>query len=182
MGQKHRLLLQVINCKKQIKYHNKILSYYINADRNYDFWVQRKGHCYAFDSQFPWVILYQKLLSGHGNAFSSLFQIENLAPLVIVPALLYPKLRPFRLCGRLTSPSAPLDTVNVDIFTLYIFSRRAVHARNFDVSENVDYWGTNRMNSQIRENLMAQNCLQRLNAPKFSSAKISTFTVLKVTS
>ena len=71
-----------------------------------------------------------------------------------------------------------LDTVNVDIFAQYIFSRMALYARKYDVSEKINQIGTKRTNSYLRENLVARKCLLRLDARKFSCAKISTFTVV----
>ena len=73
-----------------------------------------------------------------------------------------------------------LNTVNVDIFTQYIFSRisrRALDARKFDVSENNYHNRTNRIDRYMRENLSTQICHLMLDAREFSCAKISTFTV-----
>ena len=71
-------------------------------------------------------------------------------------------------------------TVNIEIFTQYIFSRisrMALHARKYDVSEKMNQTSTEKTNSYMRENLVALNCSLRLYARKFSCAKISTFTV-----
>ena len=76
-------------------------------------------------------------------------------------------------------------TVNVDIFTQYIFScisRRALDARKFDVSKNYYQNRKNRINWYVRENLVARICLLVLNTQKISCAKICTFTVYKTLS
>ena len=47
------------------------------------------------------------------------------------------------------------NTVNVEIFAQYIFSRisrRAIDARKFDVSENYNHNRTNRIKWYVREN------------------------------
>ena len=41
---------------------------------------------------------------------------------------------------------AILYTVNVEFFAQYIFSRRAVDARKYDVSEKMKYYSANRIN------------------------------------
>ena len=69
------------------------------------------------------------------------------------------------------------NTVNVEIFAQYIFSRRALDARKFDVSENYYHNRTNRINWYMRENLAALICLLMLDARKCSCAKICKFTV-----
>ena len=71
------------------------------------------------------------------------------------------------------------NTVNVDIFAQYIFSRishRALDARKFDVSEKYYHNRTNRINWYVRENLTPRICLLTLDARKFSCVKIPTFT------
>ena len=71
--------------------------------------------------------------------------------------------------------------MNIEYFTQYIFSRiwqRALDAQKFGVSEEITHNRTNRINWYVRENLATGRCLVRLDAQKFSSAKISTFTVL----
>ena len=73
-----------------------------------------------------------------------------------------------------------LNTLNVEIFAQYIFSRisrRALDVRKFDVSENYYHKRTNRNNWYMRENLAARICLLMLDARKFSCAKLCTFTV-----
>ena len=62
-----------------------------------------------------------------------------------------------------------LTTVNVEIFAQYIFSRMALCVRKYDVSENLNHY--------VRKNLSARKCQIGLDARKFSSTKISTFTV-----
>ena len=74
-----------------------------------------------------------------------------------------------------------MNTVNIEIFAQYIFSRisrRALDARKFDVGENHHQNRTNRINWYMRENLAARICLLMLDAQKFSCAKICTFIVL----
>ena len=56
----------------------------------------------------------------------------------------------------------------------------ALDARKFDVSENDNHNRTNRNIQHLRENLTVRIFLIGLDARKFSCAKISTFTVLKV--
>ena len=76
--------------------------------------------------------------------------------------------------------SSKINTVDVEIFAQYIFSRisrRAVDARKVDVSENYNHNRTIRINWYVRENIAARVCFQGLDARKYSSAKISTFTV-----
>ena len=71
-------------------------------------------------------------------------------------------------------------TVNVEFFAQDMFSRnsrRALDMRKFDVSKNYYHNKTNRINWYVRENLAAQICILMLDAPKFSGAKICTFTV-----
>ena len=50
-------------------------------------------------------------------------------------------------------------TVNVKIFAQYIFSRIALCARKYDVSEKINQNRTERTNSYLRENLVAPKCL-----------------------
>ena len=69
------------------------------------------------------------------------------------------------------------NTVDVEIFAQYIFSRRAIVAQKFDVSENYNHNRTIRINWWVRENIAAGVCFVGLDARKYSSAKISTFTV-----
>ena len=57
------------------------------------------------------------------------------------------------------------------------FSRMALYARKYDVSEKINQSSTKRTNRNLRENLVARKCPLRLDARKFSCAKISTFTV-----
>ena len=55
-----------------------------------------------------------------------------------------------------------MNTVNVEIFAQYIFSRissRVSDARKFDVSENHTHNRTNRNKQHIRENSTARICL-----------------------
>ena len=71
-----------------------------------------------------------------------------------------------------------LHTVNVEIFSQYIFSRisrSALDARKYDVSEKMKHYRSNRINYKMRENLSTRKWLD---ARKFSCAKISTFTVV----
>ena len=77
--------------------------------------------------------------------------------------------------------SITMTTVNVEISAQYIFSRisrMALCARKYDVSEKINQTRTKRTNIYLREILVARKCLLRLDARKFSCAKISTFTVL----
>ena len=72
------------------------------------------------------------------------------------------------------------STVNVEISAQYMFSpisRMASCARKYDVSEKIYQTRTKRTNSYLCEILVARKCLLRLDARKFSCAKISTFTV-----
>ena len=72
------------------------------------------------------------------------------------------------------------DTVNVEIFGQYIFSRisRMVSdARKYDMSENLNHYRLNGIRYKIRQNMSTRKCHKGLDARKFSSAKISTFTV-----
>ena len=58
------------------------------------------------------------------------------------------------------------SSMNIEYFAQYIFSRisrSAVHVKKYDVTEQFQYYGANRINSQIHENLMVQS-LRRLNA------------------
>ena len=70
--------------------------------------------------------------------------------------------RLFHLCSILLlsililNPNLLLYTVNVDIFVQYIcsrISRRALHARKYDVSENYNHERTNRNKQHMRENV-----------------------------
>ena len=73
-----------------------------------------------------------------------------------------------------------MSTVNVEIFAEYIFSRisrRAIDVRKFDVSENYNHNKTIRINWYVHENITTRICLLGLDVRKYSSAKISTFTV-----
>ena len=69
------------------------------------------------------------------------------------------------------------NTVNVEFFAQYIFSRRALNACKFEVSENYYHNRTNRINWYMRENLATRTCILMLDARKFSCAKICTFKV-----
>ena len=71
-------------------------------------------------------------------------------------------------------------TVNVEIFSQYIFSRRALDERKFDVSKNYYYDRTNRINWYVRENLATRICLLMRDVRKFSCTKICTFTAVFV--
>ena len=74
-------------------------------------------------------------------------------------------------------------TVNVEIFAQCIFSRisrTALDARKYDVSEKINQNSTNRTYCLLRKKLVTQKRLLRLDARKFSCAKISTFTVVLV--
>ena len=71
-------------------------------------------------------------------------------------------------------------TVNVEIFAQYIFSRisRMVSdAQKYDMSEYLNRYRINGIRYKMRENMSKQKCQIGLDAQKFSSAKISTFTV-----
>ena len=70
-------------------------------------------------------------------------------------------------------------TINVEIFAQYIFSRMALYARKYYVSEKINQTSTHINNSNLRENLVARKCSLMLYARKFSCAKMSTFTVLE---
>ena len=47
---------------------------------------------------------------------------------------------------KLNVSGTAIYTVNVDIFAQYIFSRRALDARKFDVREKLNHNRTNRIN------------------------------------
>ena len=68
-------------------------------------------------------------------------------------------------------------TVNVEIFAQYIISRRVLGALKYDVSEKINHYGASRNNCYMRENLSARKGHLGPDARKFSSAKVSTFTV-----
>ena len=70
-------------------------------------------------------------------------------------------------------------TVNVEIFAQYIFSRRVLGARKYDVSEKINHYRASRNNCYLRENMSTRKGRLGPDARKFSSAKISTFTVFK---
>ena len=53
----------------------------------------------------------------------------------------------------------------------------ALDARKYDASEKIDQNSTKRSNCYLRENLVTRKCLLRLDARKYSCAKISTCTV-----
>ena len=53
----------------------------------------------------------------------------------------------------------------------------ALCARKYDVSENLNHYASNRIKCYVRENLPTRKCQIGLDARKYSSAKISTFTV-----
>ena len=77
------------------------------------------------------------------------------------------------------------NTVNVEFFAQYIFSRilrMALDARKFDVCENYYHNRTSRINWYVRKNLAARICLLMLDARKFSCAKICTSTVSQIVS
>ena len=66
------------------------------------------------------------------------------------------------------------DTVNVEIFGQYIFSRisRMVSdARKYDMSENLNHYRLNGIRYKIRQNMSTRKCHKGLDARKFSSAK-----------
>ena len=72
------------------------------------------------------------------------------------------------------------DTVNVEIFAQYIFSRisrMVLYARKYDVSENLNHYRLEGIRYNMRENMSAPKGHIGLGARKFSYAKISTFTV-----
>ena len=69
--------------------------------------------------------------------------------------------------------SYTLPTVNINIFPQYMFLRilrRALYLRKFDVGQNSNLNGTNRIDWYVRENLTTQKCLLVLDAQKFSYA------------
>ena len=85
-------------------------------------------------------------------------------------------------CCLLSPVSNKYNTVNVEIFAQYIFSRilrRALDARKFGVSENYNHNRAIRNKQHMRENLTTQILLLVLGARKFSCAKICTFTVYR---
>ena len=54
-----------------------------------------------------------------------------------------------------------MNTVNVDIFAQYIFSRisrRVLDARKYDVSEKINPYRANRINYYMRENMSTGKC------------------------
>ena len=72
-------------------------------------------------------------------------------------------------------------TVNVNFVVQYIcsrISRRALDAQKFDVSENYNHNRINRIKWDVRKTLTTRICLLGLDAPKFSCAYISMFTVI----
>ena len=74
-----------------------------------------------------------------------------------------------------------LATVNVDIFTQYIFSlisRMVSDARKYDVGDNLNHYRINGIRYKMGGNMSTQKCHIELDARKFSSAKIFTFTVI----
>ena len=53
------------------------------------------------------------------------------------------------------------NTVNVEIFAQYIFSRisrSALNARKYDASEIMKHYRSNRINYEMRENLSTRKC------------------------
>ena len=72
--------------------------------------------------------------------------------------------------------------VNIDIFrAVHIFAHFAqvVDVRKYDLSVKINHYRANRINGHMRENLSMRKCHLGLYAGKFSSAKISTFTVYR---
>ena len=77
----------------------------------------------------------------------------------------------------------PYSTVNVDVFAQYIFShisRRVLHGWKFDVSKNYNNNRINIINWYVCKNIITPISIRELDARKFSSAKISTFTVVGI--
>ena len=73
-----------------------------------------------------------------------------------------------------------LTSLNVETFAQYIFSRilrQTLDARKCGVSEKINHTSTKRINCYLRENLSTRKCLLGPGVRKFSSAKISKFTV-----
>ena len=73
--------------------------------------------------------------------------------------------------------------MNITIFAEYIYLHNpcsCVDVQKYCVSEKKKYYVTKliELSPQMHDNLMAQKCLQRLNAHKFSSSKISMFIVI----
>ena len=71
-----------------------------------------------------------------------------------------------------------LHTVNVDIFVQYILSRMVSDTRKYDVSENLNHYRLNGIMYKMCKNMSTRKCYKGLDARKFSSANISTFTVV----
>ena len=67
---------------------------------------------------------------------------------------------------------------NSGIVHIFAHFMQGLSARQFDVSEKMKHNGTNRINwLYVRKNLTTQTCLLGIDARKFKSPKISTFTV-----
>ena len=67
------------------------------------------------------------------------------------------------------------------MFAQYIFSRisrRVLGVQKYDVSEKINHYMASRNNFYMRENLSTQNGHLGPDAHKFSSAKISPFTII----
>ena len=62
--------------------------------------------------------------------------------------------------------------MNVDIFAQYIISCSLVHARKYYVSEKIEYYKTNILNTEMCENMSS-----KAECANIYLAKISTFTV-----
>ena len=76
-----------------------------------------------------------------------------------------------------------LYTVNVEIFAQYIFSRisrKVLGVLKYDVSEKINHYGASRNNCYMRENLSTRKGHLGPDGQKFSSAEISTFTVIYI--
>ena len=68
---------------------------------------------------------------------------------------------PPHVISNLLAIDLRLDTVNVDIFAQYIFSRisrRMLDARKYDVSEKINPYRANKINYYMRENMSTRKC------------------------
>ena len=75
----------------------------------------------------------------------------------------------------------PSITVNVEIFTQYIFSRMVSYARKCDVSENLNHYRLDGIMYKMCKNMSTRKLRKGhigLDARKISCVKISTFTVI----
>ena len=118
--------------------------------------------CYLYSVCFDCMVLYESL------------------HIIAMAIILFIIKRKYSLKDTLIILRNVLSTVNVEIFTQYIFSRisrRALDAQKFDVSETYYHNRTNRINWHMHKNWAVQICLLMLDAQKCSCVKICTFAV-----